>query len=292
MHVLLALDGSDASLEATRQLVELPFKEKPKVTLVTALVGSNYDLVPNEKSDTLHEAEHRYAFEHFQRARALLEPKFQPIEHVVERKHPRRLILETAASRKVDLMVLGARGHSGIHRIVLGSTADYIANHSECSVMIARPVAGEAAPDFTREFRILLAYDGSRESKVAYSQMCEFDWPQEETAIHIAMVLERPQMIPDDVVYDPEQIAEQEAALRDLNLAEQFGCKIEHTVCEALHVGHAVRSMALDDQSNIVFVGGTGKSAIARFFLGSTSRYFLHHAECTMWIARENQWQN
>lgn len=292
MHVLLALDGSRESFEATRQLAQLPFRSKPKITVVSALVAAVHEGMPSAQDVQLREAEMHVAHDHFQQAAEMLTPICESIEHVVESQHPRRMILSAAASRKVDLMVLGARGHSSIHRIVLGSTADYVANHAKCSVMIARPMEDPSASQADHQLRVILAYDGSAESKVAYQQLAEFDWPPDRSHIHIAMVLERPKLIPDEVVYDAQQIAEQEMALRNLNLAQNMGCEVKHSVREALHVGNAIRSIAIDEQRNLVFFGGTGKSAIARFFLGSTSRYFLHHAECTMWIARTNQWDD
>ncbi len=49
------------------------------------------------------------------------------------------MIVDQAADYKADVIVLGAIGHSAVFRILLGSTADYVANHASCSVLIARP---------------------------------------------------------------------------------------------------------------------------------------------------------
>lgn len=45
---------------------------------------------------------------------------------------PRNALLE----EKCDLLVVGARGHSGLAGLLLGSTADYVARHASVPVVI------------------------------------------------------------------------------------------------------------------------------------------------------------
>ncbi len=291
MHIILALDGSAESLAATKQLAQLPWKAKPKVTVVTALVDSPYDFVASETGMRLREAERELAIKHFAAAQALLAGHCETIEHVVEHEHPRRLILRVAEEQRADLIALGSRGHSAAYRVVLGSTAEYVANHAKCSVLVVPSAKDPTTPaEQDDDFRILVAYDGSDESKTAYEQMLSLAWPDDRTQIDLALMLERPSLLPDDVVYDPEQIAESEQALAQLKRPAELGCEVTESVGETLHVGRAILVRAENNRSNLLFIGGTGKSAVARFFLGSTSRYVLHHTQGSLWIARTKQW--
>jgi nucleotide-binding universal stress UspA family protein len=42
------------------------------------------------------------------------------------------------AAQGADLLVVGARGESGLHRLFLGSVSSYCAKHASCSVMVVR----------------------------------------------------------------------------------------------------------------------------------------------------------
>lgn len=289
MHVILALDGSNESLAATRTLARLPWAEKPQVTVVTALVESPYDLVPTDTGVRLRKAEQENAIKAFESAKRILEPHCASVEHVVDRQHPRKLILESAKRHNADLIVLGARGHSAAYRVVLGSVSDYIANHAKCSVLAVRESSSEST-DTANGFQLLVACDGSEESREAFRQMSSFAWPKGETRLHLTMMLEKPKLLPEDAVYDPDQLAESEQMLTDLQGSNSICDDIVQSVRETPHIGSAIRHLAATDDIDLLFIGGTGKSAVARFFLGSTSRYVLHHSDCNIWIARTKQW--
>ncbi len=47
-------------------------------------------------------------------------------------------ILDFAEEKNVDLIVVGARGHSGIKKLLLGSTASGIATYSSCPVIVVK----------------------------------------------------------------------------------------------------------------------------------------------------------
>lgn len=54
---------------------------------------------------------------------------------------PEYAILETAGRERVDLVVVGSRGLSGLARVLLGSVSEYVASHAHCSVLVSRPGA-------------------------------------------------------------------------------------------------------------------------------------------------------
>ena len=59
---------------------------------------------------------------------------------VRERGTAHRRILSYATSNDIDLIVLGTRGHAGLSRMVLGSTASAVNRHAGASVLSARAV--------------------------------------------------------------------------------------------------------------------------------------------------------
>ena len=110
------------------------------------------------------------------------------------------------------------------------------------------------------------------------------------TELQIVTMLERPTLIPDDVVYDETAIEEADQAMKLLAAQQQCAAKIKYSVREVLNAGNAIAGMVNEEHADLIIMGDTGKSAIARLFLGSASRHVLHHAHCSVWIAREKNW--
>jgi nucleotide-binding universal stress UspA family protein len=50
----------------------------------------------------------------------------------------RERIIDSAAEWGADLIVVGSHGRSGIQRFLLGSVAEFVARHANCSVEIVR----------------------------------------------------------------------------------------------------------------------------------------------------------
>lgn len=291
MKILLAIDGSEQSEAAIAEIAQLPWQLKPEVTVVTALTDTPNDFIPADGGIALHKAEVESAEKSFARAQERLKPFVQSIEHVVERLHPRRLILKVAEQLDCDLIVMGARGHSAAYRALLGSTADYVTNLAKCPVLIVRdnPLAEKHVDE--KRFRVLIAYDASSENSEPCNQFCDFRWPPEATHVHLASLFEKPKLVPEEVTYDAALLDQANSALDKLQQIHAIGCEVTKTVKETLHIGNALCSLAEHSHCNLLFIGATGKSAIARFFLGSKSRYVLHHAACNIWVAREKSWK-
>jgi nucleotide-binding universal stress UspA family protein len=51
---------------------------------------------------------------------------------------PASVIIDVAEERDADLIVVGSRGHTGLHRFLLGSVASKVAQHAPHSVTIVR----------------------------------------------------------------------------------------------------------------------------------------------------------
>lgn len=291
MHIIIALDSSDDARRSISFLQKIPFAEKPKLTIVTALQADPYPFnrIPAAMVQQLRDAEVELARKNFEETVAEIGHLCASIDQVAERKQPSELILEVARDRKADLVVVGARGHSAIYRVLLGSTADHVVNAAKCSVLVVRQPE-ESTEAQSKIMRVLLAYDGSPHSAVALAQLKLLDWQQTKSSIHIAMKLERPGMLPDTVIYDADVMAESEKMLKQVVVDLGKDCDVTQSVGETYHVGNSLSSQVENDGFDLLFVGASASSSLSRMLLGSTSRYLLHHAKCSIWIARGNQW--
>ena len=76
----------------------------------------------------------------------------------------RERLLQTAEEWKADLIVLGARGLSGVERALLGSVSLSVAREARCAVMIVKGAAKSLQ-------RVVVGLDGSEHSRHALSFM-------------------------------------------------------------------------------------------------------------------------
>lgn len=283
MRIVLAIDGSDESVAAVQTLKNLPFAAEAEVTAVTALQESPLDLDTRWDGVSYFEAERSAAEKHLVEVKEELEGCVKSFASFTKAQHPNQLILHAAEEAAADLIVLGAVGHNALYRVVFGSTAEYVANHAKCSVLIVRK--GQVVAD---QHRLLLAHDGSSAASIACDQLTKQAWPT-ESSLHVMTVLERPKLIPESEVYDPPSLDTFQELLNELEVGDV--CEsVERTACESLHIGNRLTEAIDRENRNLVFVGATGKSVVTDFLLGSVSRHLLHHAKCSVWVAREKTW--
>jgi nucleotide-binding universal stress UspA family protein len=73
-----------------------------------------------------------------QRARAMAEESNLNLCTHVLAGHPVRDIIKLAAELQVDLLVVGASGHSALYDRMIGSQAQKILHHAPCPVLVVR----------------------------------------------------------------------------------------------------------------------------------------------------------
>jgi len=146
-RVLLATDGSPYSDAAARFLISLPLPRQSLIILVTSLQSHMAALV---KMPTLDIETNRRILEELraaeeEAARSLMaktlkqfRSKGYDVESHVLRGEPAAEILAVARTFNPDLVVLGAKGLSGIETFLLGSVAQRVARFSRYSVLIVR----------------------------------------------------------------------------------------------------------------------------------------------------------
>jgi nucleotide-binding universal stress UspA family protein len=123
--VLVAFDGSPASDRAVQAAVDFA-REGAQVIGVTVRAPTN-DTDAEAPSTNLVEiiAAHTGAFG-------------VRLSTEVRTGHPAQEILAAARSHQADLIVLGHSGRSGAWGRFLGTTAEKVSRHAECSVLIVR----------------------------------------------------------------------------------------------------------------------------------------------------------
>jgi nucleotide-binding universal stress UspA family protein len=74
---------------------------------------------------------------------------------------PYRMIVDEAAERNIDMIVMGRRGRKGLAKLLLGEVAAQVIGHAPCKVMVVPKAAKIGYKN------ILVATDGSKHSEAA-----------------------------------------------------------------------------------------------------------------------------
>lgn len=142
-HILIATDGSELSMKATAQALELAKVINAKLTAVmvtapwrTIAVGEVAAAIPEEHYE---KQAHQGAIEMLGKVKALAASSGLACDGVhASDAHPYTAILETAKKRGCDLIVMGSHGRRGIAGLLLGSETVKVLTHSKIPVLVYR----------------------------------------------------------------------------------------------------------------------------------------------------------
>lgn len=182
------------------------------------------------------------------------------------------------ASAKAATVVIGARGHSLLSGVVLGSVSQHVTRHSSCPVVVVR------APYHPDANRVVVGVDGSTGSRKALE--FAFDHASRSgspiTAVHAWRNAARGDT--GEGLVEEIRAAERVLAEALAGFADQYP-DVKVTT-EAIPV---VPQRVLADASqsaSLVVVGSRGLGAFAGLLLGSVSQSVLHHAQCPVAVVR------
>lgn len=71
-------------------------------------------------------------------ARGYLDAHELPVDYVARIGDPSETIVEYAEENKIDLLVMGAYGHTKVREMVVGSTTAYVMHRASCPVLLTR----------------------------------------------------------------------------------------------------------------------------------------------------------
>ena len=294
MHnVLLAIDGSTPSIEAAKLLAHLPHPDSLDLTVLSVVqrpfIHSSY--ATGELLEKAFERDKAFANETFRQVAEMFDGANVKINHAMREGPVGESIVELAGSLKRDLVVVGAKGHSQITRLLLGSVSDHVATHAPCSTLVVRPTG---LHETARPIRVCLAYESSESAVSALEEIAEVPW-KTGTDFHLLTVETYlsdfiGQRIADEGIEISSHYLEGLSDAKE-RLADVAPHAKTHLV-KGDHVGESIVTFAEDNAIDLLIVGETPRSAVNRFLLGSTSRYVLRHAPCSVWVTRNRAVKN
>jgi len=302
-RLLIAYDGSHASDDAIHDLAQaaLPPELDVKVisvadvylppSLQSGAAGTDMPspLVRKAEEKALREVEayRALATRACGRIQALF-PKWKCMP-VAAADSPGWAIIRQAAEFNADLVVLGSQSHSGLERLFLGSVAHKVAAEAPCSVRIGRQ-GGESG-----ELRIMVAVDGSADSKAALRAVAARCWPA-GTQFRVVTVIDPrletaitwPEFLPENFV-QTNDASGREWISRMMESASRILFDAGLDVANFLYDGHpkdVLVQAGHEWNASALFLGARGLHHGDRLYVGTVAASVASRASCSVEIVR------
>jgi nucleotide-binding universal stress UspA family protein len=297
LRVLWATDGSEAARSASpilRQVI-LPATQRLAVMTVAPhsfLSGARPDpaflakITPSARKKALTESEQLA-----QREATLLDPPDGvQVEAVARWGNPIEEILRLARTLPADLIVMGAKGHSNLGLLLLGSVSQGVVQHSTRPVLIARP-------ERDRVERVLVGYDGSPPAKRAVTFLQQLALPP-NAQVRFMYVVE-PFTVPSGTPISYRKQAVEEAHKineRNERNAERVIAALEKSLAGpgwqvSTEVRNGVAAAEFEEsvaelKADLIVVGSRKPDPVRHYLLGSTAEKLVRHADTSVLVVR------
>ena len=139
--ILVAIDGSQPSITATHQALEIAKQNNSEITaLYISFIPSSLRFKSRDILDTAHQSDVEELTRWLEDIRKDAENSniLFRIEAIETTSSTVKAIIDYAEKNTIDLIVLGHQGRSKIERTILGSVASGVVNNARCSVMVVR----------------------------------------------------------------------------------------------------------------------------------------------------------
>lgn len=288
MNIILAVDGSDHSLAATRFLHDLPLPNESKITILAVLI-------PRDASG------HAALESALEQAKEMIMGKSVQVTAELLTGYPADELTQFADQHHPDLMVLGAKGLRATLGIMLGGVVQQVVEYATWPVLVVR------APYLATK-RVLLITDGSRYSQHALEFLAGFSLPSEVEIriMHVLPPIPSPAYIArtwpvgSETVsplpsYETEKLLSRQAeeeerggqSLLDqtIKMMQEYGVEATSVLLRgdaATEIIEYVKAHQID----LIIAGARGLSPMKRLLLGSLTRKLIHYAGCSVLVVK------
>lgn len=309
MKILWSVDFSRDSKAAIRFLSGVDFP-KGSEGLLLHIITKNEELKKFTRTSDLTEELgqlQKQITEQVHRKLKKLADNFLPskLQHtiLVKEGNPGEEILSVLKKERVDLVVLGTRGISGIKRFLLGSVSEWLVQEAPCPVLVAR---GSGRRE-DRGMRVVVATDGSSEAEMAVEFLNQFTFPSKSEIVLFHVVEPTDYTVVQDdyriLGLGPSGLQELKKWVKEIHRRREQAQtsllqKTKKTLTprkvrvEKIAVGYAAEEIikaAYRFRADLIVMGSRGLTGVKRSLLGSVSSRVARHAPCSVLVVREPQ---
>ena len=288
MKYILAVDGSDQSLDATRAFEALSPAESLIVLHVVNVPGIPYPAmgagVAKDLSMAVDKAMREEGERVIDQAVSLLPLHPGSVTKQLETGKPAESVITIAEEQGADLVVLGARGIGQFREQVFGSVSHRVMTHAPCSTLIIKKPIRKI-----QKVLIPLESQEDGEAVVRFMKKKPFREPISATVLHVIPFSEP--VWPVGAMISPEFRKEMIAyGEKFTNGVSAELKKLGHEANGVVVVGapsHTIIDEATKHAADVIMMRTHSRSGVSRFLLGSVSHSVVHHAESSILFVRE-----
>ena len=134
-RILVPVDFSDKSLRAVRESVE--FAQQSSAVHVVHVLKSLEAMDPGVIWETVNDEKRKETIQKLF-DESFSEEKYAGLTLSIEKGEPAAEIVDYAESHQIELIVMPSRGHTGLTRFFMGSTAERVIRFAHCPVLVLR----------------------------------------------------------------------------------------------------------------------------------------------------------
>jgi nucleotide-binding universal stress UspA family protein len=203
------------------------------------------------------------------------------VKQVNEIGSPAEIILKTADGIDADLIAVGARGHSRVTELFLGSVSHRVLMHSTRPTLI---VKGAARP----VQRVLVAIEGREDAGRIKQWLTVFPFANPVELCVLSVVVPIRLAEPYNVVGYESWTESAKSYAEDL--VKTVGAELmgnRYSISTRVVSGEAAAAVAEQAKDmDLVVVASHGRKGVERFLLGSASHAIVHQVMCPILVVR------
>ena len=286
MRILVSTDQSACSIEAAQAISSSGLLHAAEVRVVQVI--GNHSNHSDEKS-TLESI--NTTIKSLKENAASNREVIASIDSAVEHGQAGAKIVEASVKFDAELIVVGTHNKIGIERLMPGSVCQFVTEHSQTPVMVARNTAPNAKNN------ILVAVDGSEFSAAALEWLSAQEWVKQKKVVLMAVAHTLPSSINSE--NNPARVSEmllqheyEESFLNKLMekwsemLAQDLKREIVPFAIGEGDPSETILMAAANWPSEMIVMGSHGRTGLKKILLGSVSQAVASKAECSTLVVR------
>ncbi|MEK6777195.1 MAG: universal stress protein [bacterium] len=187
---------------------------------------------------------------------------------IVQGDEPYQLIVDEAARRGVDMIIIGRRGRKGLTKLLVGEVAEKVIGHAPCKVLV---VPRAARIEYKN---LLVATDGSIHSNAALTE-----------AIAIAKRCGSHLIALSAMRDESEREEAENFANKAVELAQKEGVSAE-AVTPIGRSFNAIVETAGGRGVDLIVMGTYGKTGVKKLLMGSSTEKVIGNAGCAVLVVK------
>ena len=264
--LLIASDGSEFSKNAIREAINLAKICSSKLIAVS-VVKTNLEF--ESVLPQVVEKDEQEATKHLEWVRNQAQKEGVECETIVSLgEEPYQDIIDQASKNKVNMIIMGTHGRTGMKRLMMGSVTAKVIGHASCNILVS-PI------DAKVEFKnVLIATDGSKYSDAAASE-----------ALKIAKRCGSSLIVISVAASGAEFGSAKDNVKKITETAEKEGIKTEEVVAKGKPYEVIVET-SKQKKADLIVLGSHGRAGLERLLMGSVTERVIGHSESAVLVVK------